>query len=91
MARSKNNSSQNDYYQDFDEFDERTVENSYGVKIKNISRTPKKTKKIKFDGDNIEWWVSINTLWKTIFPQVSTILPPQGTHLKYTVPVSELV
>lgn len=55
MARSKNNSSQNDFYQDFDEFDERTVENSYGVKIKNISRTPKKTKKIKFDGDSIEW------------------------------------
>ena len=56
MARSKTNSGSNDFYQDFDEFDERLVENQYGVKIKNLGRTPKKTKKIKFDGDNIEWW-----------------------------------
>jgi hypothetical protein len=55
MARAKSNSGSNDFYQDFDEFDERLVENQYGVKIKNLGRTPKKTKKIKFDGDNIEW------------------------------------
>ena len=53
MARSKN-SSTNDFYQDFDEFDEKVVEKTYGVKIKNMGRNPKKTKKIKFDGDTIE-------------------------------------
>jgi hypothetical protein len=26
------------------------------VKVKNIGRTPKKQKKLKFDGDTIEWW-----------------------------------
>lgn len=56
MARNKSNSNNNDLYQDFDEFDERLVEKQFGVKIKNIGRAPKKTKKIKFDGDNIEWW-----------------------------------
>ena len=54
MARSKNSNS-NDFYQDFDEFDEQVVEKTYGVKIKNMGRTPKKTKKIKFDGDYVEW------------------------------------
>jgi len=57
MARSKN-TNRNDFYQDFDEFDEQLVENQYGVKIKNLGRTPKKQKKLKFDGDNIEWWQS---------------------------------
>ena len=56
MARNKSNSGNNDLYQDFDEFDERLVEKQFGVKIKNLGRTPKKTKKIKFDGDTIEWW-----------------------------------
>jgi len=52
MARNKN--TQTEQY-DFDEFDQQVVEKNYGVKIKNISRTPKKTKKIKFDGDSIQW------------------------------------
>lgn len=59
MARSKN-SSTNDFYQDFDEFDEKVVEKTYGVKIKNMGRTPKKTKKIKFDGDYVEWWATVD-------------------------------
>jgi hypothetical protein len=55
MARSKTNGTKHEFYSDFDQFDEQAVENTYGVKIKNLGRTPKKTKKIKFDGDNIEW------------------------------------
>jgi len=54
MARNKHNGN-NDLYQDFDEYDEQTVEKQYGVKIQNISRTPKKQKKVKFDGDTIQW------------------------------------
>jgi hypothetical protein len=28
----------------------------YGVKVQNKGRSPKKSKKIKFDGDDIQWW-----------------------------------
>ena len=44
-----------DVYSEFDEFDEQEVEQIYGVKVQNKGRTPKKQKRIKFDGDNIEW------------------------------------
>jgi len=54
MAKQKTNFK--DLYQDFDEFDEQDLEMQYGVKVQNKGRTPKKQKKIKFDGDSIEWW-----------------------------------
>jgi aromatic ring-opening dioxygenase catalytic subunit (LigB family) len=54
MARSKK-SNKNDLIQDFDEFDEELVEVQYGIKIKNLGRTSKKQKKLKFDGDDIQW------------------------------------
>jgi hypothetical protein len=33
------------------------------VKVQNKGRTPKKQKKLKFDGDDIQWWVKS-------FPQI---------------------
>ncbi len=44
-----------DFYNEFDEFDEQEVEQIYGVKVQNTGRSPKKQKRIKFDGDNIQW------------------------------------
>jgi hypothetical protein len=44
-----------EFYNDFDNFDEQELEMQYGVKVQNKGRSPKKSKKIKFDGDNIEW------------------------------------
>ena len=65
-----------DFYQDFDNFDEQELEMQYGVKVQNKGRSPKKQKKIKFDGDDIQWWLNsfpqnIQNLWKTFnsFPQ----------------------
>jgi hypothetical protein len=43
------------FYNDYDNFDEQELEMQYGVKVQNKGRTPKKQKKIKFDGDTIEW------------------------------------
>ena len=56
MAKYKAGNYKENFYNDFDEFEEQEVEQKYGVKVKNIGRTPKKQRKIKFDGDNIEWW-----------------------------------
>lgn len=63
MAKYKAGNYKENFYNDFDEFEEQEVEQKYGVKVKNIGRTPKKQRKIKFDGDSIEWWVNS-------FPQV---------------------
>jgi len=54
MARQKNSNSKNEFFQDFDEFDEQDLEYQYGVKVQNKGRTPKKQKRLKFDGD-YEW------------------------------------
>jgi hypothetical protein len=50
MARQKNSNSK-EFYSDFDQFDEQDLEHQYGVKVKNMGRTPKKQKRLKFDGD----------------------------------------
>jgi len=55
MAKQKSNSNKYDFYQEFDNFDEQELEMQYGVKVQNKGRTPKKQKKLKFDGDTIEW------------------------------------
>lgn len=44
-----------EFYNDFDNFDEQELELQYGVKVQNKGRSPKKQKKIKFDGDDIQW------------------------------------
>lgn len=54
MAKQKG-SNFKEFYNEFDEFDEQDLEMQYGVKVQNKGRTPKKQKKIKFDGDSIEW------------------------------------
>jgi hypothetical protein len=54
MAKAKGTNFK-DFQNEFDEFDEQELEYQYGVKVQNKGRTPKKQKKIKFDGDNIEW------------------------------------
>ena len=54
MAKSKAGNYKENFYNDFDEYEEQEVERNYGVKVKNIGRTPKKQKKLKFDGD-FEW------------------------------------
>ena len=54
MAKQKGNSSKYDFSNEFDHFDEQELEYQYGVKVQNKGRTPKKQKKIKFDGD-FEW------------------------------------
>lgn len=56
MAKSKAGNYKENFFNDFDEFEEQELEIQYGVKVKNIGRTPKKQKKLKFDGDTIEWW-----------------------------------
>ena len=53
MAKQKGINPKNDYI-DFDNFDEQELEYQYGVKVQNKGRTPKKQKKLKFDGD-FEW------------------------------------
>jgi len=53
MAKQKGNFK--DFANEFDEFDEQELEYQYGVKVQNKGRTPKKQKKIKFDGDDIQW------------------------------------
>lgn len=50
MAKQKGINPKNDYI-DFDNFDEQELEYQYGVKVQNKGRTPKKQKKLKFDGD----------------------------------------
>lgn len=55
MAKQKSNY-KDQFYNDYDNFDEQELEMQYGVKVQNKGRTPKKQKKIKFDGDTIEWW-----------------------------------
>ena len=50
MAKQKGNNSKSEY-NDFDNFDEQLLEYQYGVKVQNKGRTPKKQKKLKFDGD----------------------------------------
>ena len=49
MAKQKGN--YRDQFQEFDQFDEQELEYQYGVKVQNKGRTPKKQKKLKFDGD----------------------------------------
>ena len=44
-----------DFSNEFDEFDEQELEYQYGVKVQNKGRTPKKQKRLKFDGDDIQW------------------------------------
>lgn len=56
MAKQKGHNFK-DFYNEFDEFDEQEVEQIYGVKVQNKGRTPKKQKRIKFDGDDIQWWL----------------------------------
>jgi len=51
MAKSKSGNFKEQFYSDFDNFDEQELEYQYGVKVKNLGRTPKKQKKLKFDGD----------------------------------------
>ena len=53
MAKQKANFK--DSYNEFDNFDEHELEMQYGVKVQNKGRTPKKQKRIKFDGDDIQW------------------------------------
>jgi hypothetical protein len=53
MAKQKSNFK--DLYSDYDNFDEQELEMQYGVKVQNKGRTPKKQKRIKFDGDDIQW------------------------------------
>jgi len=50
MAKQKGINPKNDYI-DLDNFDEQELEYQYGVKVQNKGRTPKKQKKLKFDGD----------------------------------------
>lgn len=54
MARQKGTSFKEDFYNNFDEFDEQEVEYQYGIKVQNKGRTPKKQKRLKFDGDYIQ-------------------------------------
>jgi len=51
MAKQKGNNFKQDFYSDYDNFDEQELEMQYGVKVQNKGRTPKKQKKLKFDGD----------------------------------------
>jgi len=55
MARQKGGNVKEYFYDEFDNFDEQQLEYQYGVKVQNKGRTPKKQKKIKFDGDDIQW------------------------------------
>ena len=51
MAKQKGGNFKEHFYNDFDNFDEQELEYQYGVKAQNKDRTPKKQKKLKFDGD----------------------------------------
>ena len=51
MAKQKGGNFKENFYDEFDNFDEQQLEYQYGVKVQNKGRTPKKQKKLKFDGD----------------------------------------
>lgn len=51
MAKQKGGNFKENFYNEFDNFDEQELEMQYGVKVQNKGRTPKKQKKLKFDGD----------------------------------------
>ena len=51
MAKQKGGNFKENFYNEIDNFDEQELEYQYGVKVQNKGRTPKKQKKLKFDGD----------------------------------------